>query len=104
MRLVIEGAIGANMSRKIVAGLQALAAIGLLFLASSMPAMAERTVRIAFRAQIGDAAFKCGTSYPGVGTSAATVTPTDLRFYVSAVSLIDAQGRRVPVQLIQDGL
>jgi hypothetical protein len=34
--------------------------------------------------------FDCGESYSNLGTQAAIVTPTDFRFYVSDVALIDA--------------
>ena len=48
--------------------------------------------------------FRCGESYDGVGRPAARVTPTDFRFYVTGVALIDKRGHATPVVLDQDGL
>lgn len=56
-------------------------------------------VSIAFAASHGGAPFACGTDLVGVGTDAATVTPTDLRFYVHALRLHDANGDEVSVSL-----
>ncbi len=66
------------------------------------PGMQPVTVR--FAAQIGSQAFTCGQSYSGVGTMRSTITPSDFRFYVSEVALIDEAGRSVPVALTQDGI
>ncbi len=65
---------------------------------------AERDVTISFAARIGDEAFKCGQSYAGIGTTNARITPSDFRFYVSDVELIDASGKAVKLQLAQDGV
>ncbi|MFN7861927.1 MAG: MbnP family copper-binding protein, partial [Curvibacter sp.] len=43
-------------------------------------------------------------SYAGVGATRSTITPSDYRFYVSDVSLVDEAGRAVPVTLAQDGV
>lgn len=60
-------------------------------------------VEIKFSAAVGEKPFKCGESYSNLGTPAATVTPTDFRFYISDVSLIDASRKVVPLTLKQDG-
>jgi uncharacterized repeat protein (TIGR04052 family) len=59
-------------------------------------------VTIVFDAQIGGKPFSCGQSYAGIGTTRSTITPSDYRFYVSEVHLIDRAGRAVPVTLMQD--
>lgn len=64
---------------------------------------ATQPVTIRFAAAIGDQPFECGRQYGGIGTTKSTITPNDLRWFVSEVALIDAAGRRVPVQLAQDG-
>ncbi|MFA5963126.1 MAG: MbnP family copper-binding protein [Sphingomonas sp.] len=73
-------------------------------MAAAAPAAATQPVTIHFAATVGARPFKCGESYAGVGTPAATITPTDFRFYVTNVELIDARGRKIPVKLDQDGL
>ena len=60
-------------------------------------------VALNFAAYVGDAEFVCGESYENVGTAESTITPTDFRFYVSEVALIDEAGNAVPVELEQDG-
>lgn len=67
-------------------------------------AAAPQAVTVRFAAQINGQPFVCGQSYTGVGTTRSTVTPSDYRFYVSDVSLVDEVGRAVPVALTQDGV
>lgn len=62
-----------------------------------------KEVAINFAAYVGNQKFVCGKSYPGVGTEESTITPTDFRFYVSNVALIDQDGNAVPLKLAQDG-
>jgi len=62
-----------------------------------------REVTLRFRPVVGDKAFRCGESYDGIGATKTRITPTDFRFYVHDVRLIDASGREVPVALEQDG-
>ena len=62
-----------------------------------------KEVAIDFEAWVGDEEFACGESYEEVGTSESTITPTDFRFYVSDVALIDEDGNAVPLELEQDG-
>ena len=59
-------------------------------------------VTITFEAKLGDRPFACGASYDGLGVAASTLTPSDLRFYVSNVRLIDAEGNERGVALVQD--
>ena len=60
-------------------------------------------VEIKFSAVVGNQPFKCDQSYTDLGKPATTVTPTDFRFYVSDLALIDASGKAVPISLKQDG-
>ncbi len=79
--------------------------MSLVFLtALAAAAGVQQPVEIRFDGTVGDKAFQCGTTYPGVGKPAASIKPTDFRFYVTGVALIDAKGRHVPVTLDQDGL
>lgn len=63
----------------------------------------QQAVTINFAAQVGEQAFACGETYSNLGNSATTITPTDFRFYVSDVALIDASGKAIPLNLEQDG-
>ena len=62
-----------------------------------------RNVEIDVNAILGGEPFSCGRYFDGVGDTGATVTPMDLRFYVSDVELITADGAAVSVALEQDG-
>lgn len=64
----------------------------------------EIPVTLQFEAVVGADAFACGETYAGVGASASTFEPADLRLYVSEVRLINEAGEEVPVSLDQDGL
>jgi uncharacterized repeat protein (TIGR04052 family) len=91
------------LSFRTFAGLTATFAL-MTFALLPAPATAQdrQTVQVQFRATVGDHEFACGVSY-NVGLTSARVTPSDFRFYVSDVALIDHQGRPVPVTLDQDG-
>jgi uncharacterized repeat protein (TIGR04052 family) len=67
----------------------------------SHPAVADSLVPVTLRlrAVVGDAPFTCGTSYPGIGTSKATITASDFRFYVHNVRLVNAKGDTVRAAL-----
>lgn len=60
-------------------------------------------IAIDFEAWVGDEEFACGESYEGIGVTESTITPSDFRFYVSDVALIDEDGNAVPLELEQDG-
>jgi uncharacterized repeat protein (TIGR04052 family) len=77
--------------------------VALVGCASVTPSSTEK-VQINFVAQINGDEFSCGKSYSNIGVTKATITPTDYRFYVSNVRLINAQGKSVPVELEQDGI
>ncbi|MCC7369463.1 MAG: metallo-mystery pair system four-Cys motif protein [Chloroflexi bacterium] len=81
----------------------ALAALTALPLAVPAASAQETVpVTIAFKAMVGELPFACGQKY-AVGTTGATVLPSDFRFYVSEVMLLDASGNATPLELEQDG-
>lgn len=61
-------------------------------------------ISLKFAAMVGAEPFACGKSYADIGLTRSRITPSDFRFYVSAVELIDKRGRAVPLRLDQDGL
>lgn len=63
-----------------------------------------QSVTLNFAAKVGDAAFACGQQYSGLGTTAVTFIPADLRLYLSDVQLIGPDDRAVPIVLDQDEL
>ena len=71
---------------------------------NALDGCAYQPVTITFRAAVGSQAFACGSTYSGIGTTGASIEPSDFRFYVSHVRLVTADGTEVPVQLDQDGI
>lgn len=70
--------------------------------ASPLPPTASDSlvpVTVRLRAMVGDAPFACGTSYSGIGTSKASITASDFRFYVHNVRLVNAKGDTVRAAL-----
>lgn len=63
----------------------------------------SQPVEIRFDARVGSEPAHCGQAYSNIGTAKAGMQFQDMRIYVSAVKLIDAQGREVPVTLTPDG-
>jgi uncharacterized repeat protein (TIGR04052 family) len=69
-------------------------------------AVNPQEVTIRFKATFDERVFACGLTYAlydNIGQPITVVTPTDLRFYVSDVALINSQGKAVPIALTQDG-
>ena len=60
-------------------------------------------VDIAFEARVGSQPFACGRTYTGLGTTATTYEPMDLRVYLHDVRLVAEDGTEVPVTLTEDG-
>jgi len=58
-----------------------------------------RALTIRFRGKVLERALSCSEEFAGVGSERTRVQPVDFRFYVQDVSLIDKDGKRVPVQL-----
>jgi len=79
-----------------------IAVVGLSGAMVMSAAQAQQTVEIKFSAQVNSQPFSCGQSYKDIGTTKSTITPSDFRFFVSEVELLDAQGRATPVALTQD--
>jgi len=71
---------------------------------NALDGCAYQPVTINFRAAVGSESFACGSTYNGIGTTGATIEPSDFRFYVSDVRLVTADGTEVAVQLDQDGI
>ena len=86
----------------------ALAFITICALSTSMLAQAnsetQQRVEISFAGRLAGKPFACGSQYEGVGIKKSTVTPQDLRFFVSDVELLDANGKAASVSLDQDGI
>lgn len=81
----------------------------LLFIIASllMAAQVNATTQhfnLKFSAMVGSENFACGKSYDDIGVTRSRITPSDFRFYVSGVELIDKRGKSVPVKLDQDGI
>ena len=75
----------------------ALALCTLLAACQSTPATPVQTtsqqpVRLSFAGYVNGEPFVCGRSYDKVGSVASRITPTDFRFYVSDVALLDVVG------------
>ncbi|MBL0940052.1 MAG: metallo-mystery pair system four-Cys motif protein [Gemmatimonadaceae bacterium] len=64
---------------------------------ASADSLVPVTVRV--RGMVGDTPFECGKSYAGVGTSRATITASDFRFYVHNVRLVRANGDTVSARM-----
>ena len=82
-----------------------LLAIAIILGASSQVRAQSDTKEVAinFEGWVGNEEFVCGESYEGIGVSESTITPSDFRFYVSDIALIDEDGNAVPLELEQDG-
>ncbi|MET0284537.1 MAG: MbnP family copper-binding protein [Polyangiales bacterium] len=62
-------------------------------------AATSRRVTIRFRAEVNGEPFACGREYANTGATGATSTPSDFRFFVETLALVDGAGREVPVEL-----
>lgn len=82
----------------------ALVGTSLLVACSTVPSQqaATQPVELRFLAEVNGQAFECGQSYKNIGTTRSTMTPNDFRMFVSQVQLMTAEGKAVPVQLVQD--
>lgn len=70
---------------------------------AAMTGGATQEVALRFKPVVGDKPFTCGQSYENIGSTNSKITPTDFRFYVHNVRMIDASGKETPVALEQDG-
>lgn len=72
--------------------------------AQDAPADASTTrVELRFEAVVGSMPFSCAGTFSNLGTTMASWTPSDFRFYVHDVALVTESGSPVPVALDQDG-
>jgi hypothetical protein len=69
---------------------------------SAFAATDDMKVALAFEAVVGGKPFACGQSYDAIGSTKSRITPSDLRFYVSEVELLDSAGKATPLVLDQD--
>lgn len=93
-----------SVARTIRSRLLAMSVLATMAAANSAMAQgATRKVALKFQAMVGAEPFACGKSFSGVGTSNATITPSDFAFYVHDVKLMSANGTEVPMTLDQDG-
>ena len=84
----------------ILVGLGFLQALGL----PAAMAQESQAIKLRFAGAVNGVAFACGKNYPNVGTTKSTITPSDFRFFVSAVELLTQDGKAVPLALDQDGV
>jgi len=70
-----------------------------LALAPAAVGATRQPVQIGFTAVNGTSAVKCGTPVTGLGVNGASAQIQDLRFYVSNVRMVRANGTSVPVRL-----
>ena len=74
----------------------------LLLLINCAAVAEEQHVAVKFDAVVGDKAFVCGQSYDNIGITQSRITPSDFRFFISAVELLDERGKAVALTLDQD--
>ncbi|MGZ9243879.1 MAG: MbnP family protein [Candidatus Binatia bacterium] len=67
-------------------------------------AQENQPVRLRFAGAVNGTPFECGKNYSNIGTTRSTITPSDFRFFVSAVELLTQEGKAVPLALDQDGV
>ncbi len=82
----------------------ALALFVALIPLTAASAAETQKVELKFDAVVGNKTFACGQSYEHMGVTGSRITPSDLRFYISQVELLDEAARATPVQLDQDDL
>lgn len=71
-------------------------------LPNSRTSQPEQPVTVRFRASVNGEAFACGSSYRNVGSTRATISPQDFRFYAHDVRLVTANGVEEAVRLAKD--
>jgi len=99
-RALGSSAVAPHTSKLMSAGLLTCLLAGVGWAQSSTDA--TQRVELSFAGRLGGRPFACGSRYENVGTKKSTVTPQDLRFFVSNVELLTADGVAVPVTLDQD--
>ena len=64
-----------------------------------VPETGAQAITIPFAGVVAGAPFACGQRYDAIGTTGASITPADFRFYVHDVTVIDEAGNDVVVVL-----
>lgn len=85
--------------------------IGTFAAGQRMPAVAQVPMGTAppvpmainFEATVNGEPFSCGRTFSNVGTTGATVEPTDARLYLENIRLVNDEGGEVALALNQDG-
>lgn len=75
-----------------------------LFGVKSVSAQALQDVKIQFSAKVSGKPFSCKDTYPNIGLAKSSVKFGDFRFFISEMTLIDQGGKKVPLDLDQDGV
>ncbi|MBJ3784701.1 MbnP family copper-binding protein [Devosia sediminis] len=86
--------------KHVLAGALALIAAAFLPVASWAEAPAT-PVSIFFAGEVNGSPFACGQTYDDLGQPPSSITPSDFRFYIMDVALIDAGGEAVPVTIAE---
>ena len=89
------------MKKPIVAS-ALVAAVWMAGAMANSPEPAEQDVTIRFDARAGERSLRCGESYSGIGSSAASVTLQDFRIYVSNLRLLARDGSEHQLALTPD--
>lgn len=61
-----------------------------------VPSFSGGELTLRFAGKVAQEPFACGVSYSGIGKDDSTALGQDLRFFVSAVRLVDTNGNEVP--------
>jgi uncharacterized repeat protein (TIGR04052 family) len=71
---------------------------------STAQGQTTQPVILRFAGAVNGEPFACGKSYPNIGTTKSTITPSDFRLFISAIELLTTDGKVVTVALDQDGI
>jgi uncharacterized repeat protein (TIGR04052 family) len=72
--------------------------------AKSVRAEVLQDVKIRFSAEVSGKPFSCKEAYTNMGAAKSPVKFGDFRLFISELALLDDLGRKVPVDLDQDGI
>jgi uncharacterized repeat protein (TIGR04052 family) len=61
-----------------------------------------KAIRIKFAVKVGQEAFDCKKTFPGLGVSGVSAVPLDFRMYVHDVKVVDSAGNTATIALTQD--
>jgi uncharacterized repeat protein (TIGR04052 family) len=72
--------------------------------ATSVRAEVLQDVKIRFLAEVAGKPFSCKATYTNIGAAKSAVQFGDFRLFISDMTLVDDGGKKVPVDLDQDGI